>query len=277
MIDIKLPESFTGYLDKRRRGVIGLPNWVYAVKRRIGNVYNIFWTIGKRIRYHWFTPYRVLTIRTIKANEYRDVDTLLFEAIMQLLVNFVENEKAHMTRVCSVRHYKDYLKGEVKFEDLDEFTKSPAILKYIKASRFDKWWNKEKWDEILGQNYLEWEVSLKDSEYRYEEEHSANRSQSDFAAEILRLYRWYKFERPLRGDPWEGMFVAPTYAYEHEKGGQTNDMLEEESENHSFRMRRLTPEYSEYLRKCSDLEELFEKEDTENAMRVVEIRKHLWT
>jgi hypothetical protein len=265
-------------LNKRKSGAIGLPNWWYALKRGAGEVKTLFRSIYRRIRYHWFTSNRVLTIRSIKANEYRDIDTLLFEAVMQLLVNFVENEKAHMTRICSVRHYEDYMKGEVKWDELDEFTRSSCIIDYIKASRFDKWWNEKKWDEILGQNYLEWEVSLKDTSVQYDAEHTANLSQSESAAEILRIYRWYKFERPNRVDPWESDFDKPHYAYEHEDGSLTNEMLAPTpDEQGMFSMRKITPEYAEYLKKCSDLEDEQNKEDTRNAMRIVEIRRHLWT
>lgn len=277
MMSVKLPESFTGYLDKRRRGVIGLPNWVYAVKRRFGDVYNLFRTAYRRVRYHWFTPYRVITIRSIKANEYRDVDTLMFETIMQLLINFVESEKAHMTRICTVEQYKDYLKGEVKWDELDEFTKRSCIAEYAKASWFDKWWHKDEWNEILGVNYLEWEIALQENG-EYEGHPVSHMGQSSSAAEILRIYNWYKHERPRRIDPWDGEFEKPKYTYKHEDGSLTNEMLEPNADERGmFRMREMTDEYAGYLKECSDLEAAQIKEDTLNAMKIVEIRGHLWT
>jgi hypothetical protein len=201
----------------------------------------------------------------------------MFETIMQLLVNFVEKEKAHMTRICTVGHYKEYLKGEAKWDELDEFTQRSCIVEYSKASWFDKWWNEEKWDEILGINYLEWEISLHDNG-EYEGQPVSPMGQSSSAAEILRIYRWYKFERPNRVDPYDSDFDKPKYSYKHENGTLTNDAIESNAdESGMFRMREMTPEYAEYLKKCSDLEDVQIKEDTQNAMKIVEIRGHLWT
>ena len=45
----------------------------------------------------------------------------------------------------------------------------------------------------------------------------------------------------------------------------------------SYLMNKICDKYSEYLKIHSDLEERYTEEDTENAMKVVEIRSHLWT
>lgn len=247
-----------------------------------GDVRHAFRRIYRRVRYQWFTPYQLFTIRGIKATDYRDIDTLLVEAVFQMLVNFVEVEKAHMAWLTMVRHYQDYMKGKLQYEDLNRyFDLNFVTIQYATMSSLERWLNRAKLNEDLGLLYLSWEESLRNDVADPPEVKPSLDSQADAATEIKAIYNYIKHERPNRPDPWMNAFPEPELHYENEDGSKTNDELyppeRDESGEIFFRMRKMTIEYAEYLTKCSELEQKYYEEDTAMAQRILKIRQSLWT
>lgn len=241
----------------------------------------------RRVRYQWFTPYKLLTITSFKKGEYRDLDVIIFETIFQLLVNYVENEEAYVAKFAYVSQYKDYLKGKITHKELTSGAKQPVIEEYTKASLWNKIFNEKEWNSKLGMAGLtgtllelqEWNARLKNNEkLSWPDEmeclHAQDAGKKD--AEILRLYTWYKVERPNRPDPFTA-FPEPIEMYLDENGEVTPDFVGKRTGSGSYKMNSFTKEYSDYLHKVGELEELYEQEDTEMAKRVVEIRRYLWT
>jgi len=254
---------------------------------------------SRRVMYQWFSSKKLLKLRAIGKNEYRDTDTLIFESVFQNLVNFVEHEKANCAKGMLAYSYRRYLAGKEKWEDIPKCSRHPVIIGYCESSKWDRLVNRKKWNMVLGQYDLEVEADMvneeptwivteqkesKDGEW-YTMEKDALVRQGERAAEILSLYRWYKFERPNRPDPWDDTFPAPARGYIDEDGNVTDQMMDDKPDKDSgegdeekfYTMRKMTPEYAEYLRKCSDLEDEYTKEDTRKAVRVVELRGSLWT
>ena len=166
----------------------------------------------RRIMYHWFSSKKLLKLQAIKKNEYRDTDTLIFESIFQNLVNFVEREKSRGI-VYLIFLYNKYLNKELSWDKLPGACKHPFIIGYNESSRWDRFVNRRKWRMYFGQLVLELEVENtgKDSDLDIEKELLAE--QSKVAQEILELYRWYKFERPNRPDPWNDSIGEPEFPY----------------------------------------------------------------
>ncbi len=109
----------------------------------------------------------------MKKGQYYDTDEKLFLAVFSMLIDYVENEVAHLSKICPA----------------DE--QHPNILAYQRASWFDRWWNRDLWNERLALAHFDWEMTLG-------EEHPR---QASAAKEIQELYLWYKHIRPKRFDP----------------------------------------------------------------------------
>lgn len=133
-------------------------------------------------------------------------------------------------------------------------------------------------------DHLHWEQSLvwkaeevgEDSELVGKRTHQAER-----ADEILALYTWWKEVRPNRGDAWD---VTGFRAFWESMDAKYDDPDGEKSSWMSFKRnndKKLTPEEdAEYwrLHKLVDAqEEAWEKEDEDMMVRLVKIRRALWT
>jgi len=248
----------------------------------IGDVRHALRRIYGRVRYQWFSPYQLFTIRSIKATDYRDIDTLLVEAVFQMLVNFVETEKAHLAKITMLRHYQDYMKGKIPLDDLDvKYDLHNIVVGYAGMKWWEKWLERKTMPEAFGLLYLDWEQSLRNDPVTYPEEKESLTRQADVAAEIREIYNYIKHVRPNRPDPWMTAFPEPELRYENDDGTTTKEEMypPEQDKNGEifFRMRKMTAAYAEYLTKCSELEQKYYEEDTAMAQRILKIRQSLWT
>ncbi|NIM17785.1 MAG: hypothetical protein GTO45_37895 [Candidatus Aminicenantes bacterium] len=119
------------------------------------------------LRYRTVDRYH--TIKTTLKPGYYDMDTRLLYAMFDMLVDFVELEKAWMNVV---------------------FTKRKPWSGWGRTH----WWR----SRIEGLSYLEWEIGLGDPNLPEEERHE---QQAKNAQEIKYLYTWWKDVRPNRPDP----------------------------------------------------------------------------
>lgn len=195
------------------------------------------------IRYRTFDKYYV--IPTGLEPGYYDADTRLLHGMFQLLVDFVEIEKAWMHVVWSDDRRKEF---RVPWYSQGWF-------------RFKNWKCKE-----AGLAYLNWECTL-NSPNLLEEERCESQAQT--AYEIIDLYKWWTEIRPNRPDPHDASGWTEYCEKRRESGRSFLDTRYEslEDENECRRLLDLTHK----------IEEEQYAEDTQMLTRLITIRRSLWT
>jgi hypothetical protein len=195
----------------------------------------------------WFTgmPYnlrmrwinRYDVIRTGLPRTYHDGDTRMLHGMFAILVDFVEIEKAHMQYVFS--------------ENTD-----PRPWYARRPFRFFSHRVPE-----AGLEYLKWEMSLDE----HVDEAYVNISQAQAAREIYDLYIWWTQERPLRVEPYAASGWNDYYRENYENK-QRDPLDEHDSEQADIALKRL-----------HDIEMQYDQQDQDYLIRLVKVRKHLWT
>ena len=131
-----------------------------GIFEKIGRVWSdvLIWVIKLTV-----DPQNVIRIKALRRTVYRDIDTKMFEACFQLLLNYVEQELAHMNLMTTkkIRWYHDWfpIKDGAKY----------------------------------GLAHLDWEIGLGDE----------SPDQAAAATKIKSLYLWYTVDRPNRYNPWD--------------------------------------------------------------------------
>jgi hypothetical protein len=169
--------------------------------------------------------------------DWYEMETRLLHGLFGALVDFVEEEKANM----------QYLTDEWK-EDEDGQVKR-ATVKRVFPSR-------EK-----GLQYLDWEISLGEE----------SPGQSEAAKEVKELYLWWKDVRPARPDPYDVSGWSEYCDQRRDKDGLWGffDKDDETDEERADARRRLDALHS--------VEEQYDTEDEEMMIRLIKIRKGMWT
>ena len=204
------------------------------------NIHDWYHALRYRIVHH---PHK-LHIRhpdLIKGRWY-DKDYILLYANFQILTDFVELEIPLFSRWCGIGEKWELRLGKIPFV---------------------RWFLETRRNPAEGIAHLEWASKLDDPE----QEHPMP-SQAHHAREHLALYRWWKEERPARPDPWESITERPEIPL--------NKLLNDTD--------ALTPEqrvqkeqYFEALRKADEIEESYMEEDTQQLIRLIKVRRGLWT
>lgn len=214
-------------------------------------LYNTFpkacvWPIQHRFERltSWFR-YRIVRYHVLDTGlepAYYDKDTLMLNVNFNLLKDFVEVEKAWMQHICNDTEYK-----------------MNPILEHIPFYKRATFRSRE-----LGIQYLEWETTLDDPSL---DKYERSPEQAKTAREILELYKWWVDVRPSR--------VEVEYDYpDNDDDKPTLYML-------SDKYKEDNPEEVRAFRAWSDAhqtqEESWVKKDTEMLVRLITIRKALWT
>lgn len=195
------------------------------------------------IRVRVFDRYHV--INTGLKPGYHDCDERLLHGMFNLLVDFVEVEKAWM---------------HVAF-DKDE-----------RKRRKHPWWSlgwtrfKAFRDPQAGLDHLKWEATLDDPKLPINER---SIDQAAAAREVMELYHWWKEIRPWRPDPMDASGWSD-YCEQRSKSGR-----------HLLNMRHDDQEEAQLTHDILDLnrkiEEEQHQEDEEMLIRLIKIRRNLWT
>jgi hypothetical protein len=200
---------------------------------------DIWNTFRYKTKVRFFDKLHYLPTR-LKPGEYYDLDTRILHGLMESLVDFVEVEKAHM--------------------QLWSHPKEKRPLRYrFPLLRFKSFRSRE-----LGMKYLEWEMSLDQpnvDEYGFDQ---SNPRQANDAKEIVALYTWWKDVRPNRPDPYDQSGWTQ-YCEDHPRG-----MFAAKTEEENQLVR-------EKLDALGDLERQYDEEDEQMIIRLIKIRKSLWT
>lgn len=167
--------------------------------------------------------------------EWQEYETRVMNGLMESMVDFVENEQAHMTNM-----------GKCKADKV----KLPS--------------------REVGLEHLDWAASLTD-------EWGENEGQPSFQAihakELKEIYLWWKDIRPNRKDPMEESGLHDYYDRQRDAGRcmfdfDPNSEPEPESE---------TAIHDTVSELYHELEQKQEDEDTEMLIRLIKIRKGMWT
>lgn len=197
--------------------------------------------VGYRIRRHHI-------LDTGLEPGYYDKDSLMLHVNFNLLKDFVEVEKASMSRFCH--------------EDKKTWKDKIPFRRYFVKPRSSR---------ELGWEYLVWESNLDDpSSPHYSpppiKSASHTLTQAEAAREVMELYTWWVDVRPTREEP---EYETPT--------------VEDRSIMYlcSQRFKEEYPDEAErfeyYAKETRRLEELWRKEDDEYLIRLIKLRHNLWT
>lgn len=225
-----------------------LQNFIYWPTRRI---YDVRCYVNNR----WRTQSHAL-VSNLKKGQWYDLDTCLIHAIFDELINFVEIEQAWMNVVFSEENRKKY--------------KTPW---YRTVFRMGVWRCPE-----AGIAHLEWAAGLKyDEDYidKNDPKFGQLTSQALAAQEILALYKWWKIERPKRLDPSDASGWSAYCDKKHKTAEARGDnsllsIFNKDNEEEKKISRNLLDIYH-------TLEEEQEEEDTAMLIRLIKIRRNLWT
>ena len=91
------------------------------------------------------------------------------------------------------------------------------------------------------------------------------------AQEVLDLYRWWTVVRPARPDPYE---ASGWTAYCEASREATGGKLTFNGQNDSAELKQMSKDAHN---KLDQMEADYEKEDTEQLIHLIQIRRSLWT
>lgn len=216
----------------------------------IDRLYDIKYYINNR----WVTKTHCLTAhpRDIEPGTWCDVGNRFLPCLFNELVDFVEIEQAW--------HYVMFSRdNQVKY-------KTPWWAK--------GWFRWRTWRcPEAGVAYLKWASSLSADESwglnPGDEGYGVLTHQARSAREILELYTWWKEVYPNRPDPMDASGWTD-YCEKQRELSEDNIFWDEETDNDREKTQKL-------LNTCSDIEERYHKEDEEMLIRLIKIRRSLWT
>ena len=196
-------------------------------------------SISEWIRYRTTRRYHV--VDTGLPPGYYDVDNRILNANFNLLKNFVECEQARQRY-----HWSD---DGIKVSPW--YTKLPLYWTFVEFRRPD-----------LGIKHFEWAATLDDPALP---PHERSDKQAEDAREILALYYWWVRDRPAR--------KVVEYKDYNDQGLGILGAFDADFD-------RNAPDYKEYqasVEKSVNQEEQWNEEDTAMLIRLMKIRRGLWT
>lgn len=200
----------------------------YNVERHYNSV--IDW-----VRYRTTRRYHI--VNTGLEPGYYDTDDRMLHANFNLLVDFVEIEKAWM----------------------NTWTDNS---KYSELSWFDKKFRRFRSSED-GVAYLTWEITQSSLEH-----------QSEAAKEILELYTWWKVTRPSRPDPFVEAGYNEVFKDQDLLG---EDRFVKDETGEYYTMKPFSKKEHAVFKKVTKIENKYNKEDEQMLIRLLKIRRSLWT
>lgn len=196
--------------------------------------------ISDWIRYRTYDKYHI--VKTGLKPEYQDLQTIMLHANFNLLKDFVEVEQA-WSRYCWSNEYKE----NASFWE-----------KYVPFYRvFFPFRNPE-----MGIAHFEWAATLDDPNLPIYERSD---HQAEVSREILALYLWWVNQRPAREE-------AEYVSYDHQGLGDLaalDDDFDKNAEDYKIHVAAMDA--------ASRQEDDWEKEDELMLIRLIKVRKELWT
>jgi hypothetical protein len=207
-------------------------------------MYNIKYYIVNR----WIDQAHALVAhpKHVKPGSFMDLSERMLYCMFDELVDFVEIETAYS----NIRWDEEKLKDK-------------------------KWWQAGKWrlrtyrNREAGLDHLKWASELTDEEWLEEDKkHEAKpTAQAIAATEITELYKWWTEIRPNRPDPY---VVSGWEAHSEQQRKRGIDMFDDDPEEDRDAFRAI-------MDKNREIERQYDEEDTEMLIRLIKVRKSLWT
>lgn len=222
------------------------------------------WNVRCAINARYFDKYHYLPTR-LNPWQYHEIDTRVLHGLFETLVDFIEIEKAWMHVIWGQEENRK--KFGYTWYEMNGWIRPLAERRHPEA----------------GLDYLQWEMSLviDESFLGFCEEHIAEAkklgtygtmtSQAISAKEQFDLYHWWKNIRPNRPDPYEASGFNSYFAKMEKKNGGDFLAALDDSDPSDIE------ESLKCHKSCDEIEEAYEKEDEEMMIRLIKIRKSLWT
>lgn len=207
---------------------------------------------------YWFnnrfiTKTHALT-SNLKKGEWHELDERILHCLFTELVKFVQIEKSWKNIICD--------------EDAARKYNAPWFAKGW--GRFRTWRNEES-----GLDHLDWETTLvKDESWGLSPddlEFGKPTHQALAAQEISELYHWWVYERPKRVDPFD---ASGWTEYCEEKRKKTGKLFWEDFDEETVEEREISRKMLELHNK---IEEEYYQEDESMLIRLIKLRRSLWT
>lgn len=182
----------------------------------------------------------------LEKGRYYDLDSRMLHANFTALVDFVEVEKAWM---------------QVVFSDADK-------KKYKIPWHLNNWltrWTRWRCPEA-GIDHLYWEMGLNHPDLLPDEKAPA---QAITAREIFDLYRWWTNVFPNRPDPYD---VSGWTDICEEKRQDGKSIFDKDNDDPAWTQRK-----NQAHKKLQKIEEDYTQEEEDMLIRLIKIRKSLWT
>lgn len=191
-------------------------------------------------------------VSNLPKGDFHEFETRLFHCMFDEFVNFIEVEKAYNYVV-----WNDSLKDKY-------------AIPFTQRHWYTRWFSEWRCPEA-GLACLDWEASLTNNEW-YEKDHpdyGKPSPQAVSATEQQELYNWYKNIRPLRPDPYDASGWTDWCRHMDDKypGSIFHDTKTPEEQKTS----------TSILKKMHKLEQQYDQEDEKMMIRLIKIRKGLWT
>jgi hypothetical protein len=203
--------------------------------------------------------YRLHLMNTkLKPGSYYEFDTRLIHGAFETFIDFIDSECASYMLAISNDEFIEKVVKKYLIETYQYFPpgKADAIINEFKELKRKKPWFSFKpfRNETLGLAHIVSEIE------EFREEHP---SQSERAREMLELYTWWKKDYLTRKDSYEIYFPISE---------EKDDVEDEEEINYE-----LTDEKRAIYKKIDELEKSREAEDTEMLIRLIKLRRSIWT
>jgi len=200
---------------------------------------------------YWFNNRFITKTHALTSNlergKWHEFDQRLLHSMFDELVNFVEIEQAWWN---------------IAWDD-------EARDRYQSPFYARGWFRWRTWRcPEAGINALQWASKLTDEEFREDKENAEPTPQAIAAKETLELYHWWKNVRPNRPDSHD---ASGWTAYCKRRTSKGYDIMESDLIEEEANERRTA------LDLCVKIEEDYHKEDEEMMIRLIRIRKSLWT
>lgn len=211
----------------------------------VRKIYDLKYYINNR----WVTETHALS-SNLKKGQWHEFDTRLMHCMFDSMVDYIEVEEAWSNIAWSEDGRKKY------------------------NAPFYAWgwfrWRTWRCPEA-GIDKLKWAASLTNEEWLDEDKkhEAAPTCQAETARELLELYHWWKNVRPLRPDPHDVSGWSAICARRRDEGRGPLDIEDRTSEEET--------ETRKSLNAVREIEEQYENEDTEMMIRLIKIRRGMWT
>ena len=248
-----------GWRDWKKEAKAKHPIRYWIADEALGTLQDIWMWVPDKIndvRYYinnrWVSQTHGMFSRSLKKGQWHEFETRLLHSAFDQLIDFVEIDQAW-------HHVMWNDEAKTRFET--------------------PWWRKQWWSRWgmtwrcpdAGIEYLIWASGLVHDEFvdKDHKDYGKPTQQAIVAKETLELYKWWKVTRPARPDPMDASGWSAVCEKRRKK--YDDDIMWEDNNKEERRESRKALDLSHKI------EAQYDKEDEQMLIRLIKIRKGLWT